>query len=56
MLAGLDPPVGVLHVVIEDETGPDHEDRPVVEFTGWLGLLHALYEATGSTNQPGTGG
>jgi len=46
----VDPPAGRLSVVADDGQGPG---RPAgeISFTGWLGLLRALYEATGA---PGT--
>jgi len=46
----VDPPAGRLSVVAGADRGPG---RPAgeISFTGWLGLLRALYEATGA---PGT--
>jgi hypothetical protein len=47
----VDPPAGRLSVVAGADRGPG---RPAGEvwFTGWLGLLRALSEATGN---PGAG-
>jgi hypothetical protein len=43
-----DPPGGHLRVA----PGAGHDDRPgrevEIRFTGWLGLLRALYEVTGT--------
>jgi len=49
----VDPPAGRLWIVAGAGRGPG---RPAGEigFTGWLGLLRALYEATGSPgDRPG---
>jgi len=55
VLDQVEPPSGRLGAVAE--SGQD--DRQVaageIQFTGWLGLLRALYEATGA-NGPGPPG
>ena len=49
----IDPPGGRLWIV----TGADRSPRPPageICFTGWLGLLRAMYEATGESGaRPG---
>ena len=47
----IDPPVGHLRVTPGPGPAPGHGDKEL-RFTGWLGLLRALYEVTGS---PGNG-
>ena len=44
-----DPPVGRLQVA--SGAGPARGEEPEISFTGWLGLLRALYLATGSGPQ-----
>ena len=51
----VEPPAGSLRLV----AGADPPPRPAggqegeeVPFTGWLGLLRALYQVVGSTDQP----
>jgi len=55
VLDQVEPPDGRLRVMPGD--GP--ADRPVmageIRFTGWLGLLKALYEVTGAA-EPGSRG
>lgn len=55
ILDRVEPPDGRLRVV-----GPGEADRSGkdtgVRFTGWLGLLRALYEVTGARGSGGTGG
>ena len=49
VLEAVEPPVGTLRVV--RGTGRLHDPaREVIGFSGWLGLLRALYELT---TQPG---
>jgi hypothetical protein len=45
MLDSLDPPAGRLRVTSGD--GPVRDEQQGVPFTGWLGLLRALYLVTG---------
>ena len=53
VLDRVEPPVGRLRVV----PGAGHAHRPgsdeEIRFTGWLGLLKALYEVTGGSGAPG---
>lgn len=55
ILHGLEPPAGHLRVVDPgQDRGPEAEQE--IRFTGWLGLLRALYEATGTpggSSRPG---
>ena len=44
-----DPPMGRLQVASGAE--PARDEEPEISFTGWLGLLRALYLATGSGPQ-----
>jgi hypothetical protein len=46
ILDSLDPPAGRLRVISGD--GPVGDEQQGVRFTGWLGLLRALYLVTGS--------
>jgi hypothetical protein len=48
----VEPPTGRLRVV--SDPGPAHQpgSEQEISFTGWLGLLRALYEATA---EPGSG-
>jgi len=46
VLDRLDPPAGHLQVTSSAEQACD--EMPEVSFTGWLGLLRALYLVTGS--------
>ena len=46
ILDSLDPPAGRSRVT--SGAGPAWDERQVVCFTGWLGLLRALYLVTGS--------
>ena len=41
VLDGIDPPIGRLQVT--SGAGPARDEEPEVPFTGWLGLLRALY-------------
>ncbi|HEX6527124.1 MAG TPA: hypothetical protein VF070_44990 [Streptosporangiaceae bacterium] len=43
----VDPPAGRLSIVAAADLGPGRQAEEIC-FTGWLGLLRALYEATGS--------
>jgi len=43
----VDPPAGRLSVVAGADRGPGRPPGEI-SFTGWLGLLRALYEATGA--------
>jgi hypothetical protein len=51
----VDPPAGRLWIVGGADPGPTCPDGPgpdeagEIGFTGWLGLLRALYEATGAS-------
>jgi hypothetical protein len=47
-----DPPVGKLRVTPGPGSAPGRGGDKEFRFTGWLGLLRALYEVTGS---PGGG-
>ena len=44
----LDPPGGRLSVVADASLGPHLPGPAAFCFTGWLGLLKALYEVTGA--------
>ena len=46
VLDGIDPPMGRLQVT--SGAGPARDEEPEVPFSGWLGLLRALYLVTGS--------
>jgi hypothetical protein len=43
----VDPPAGRLLIVADADRGPGRPEGDI-RFTGWLGLLRALYEATGA--------
>jgi hypothetical protein len=47
ILDSTDPPAGRLRVTSGD--GPARDGQRDVPFTGWLGLLRALYLVTGSS-------
>ena len=47
ILDSTDPPAGRLRVT--PGAGPAEDEQPDVPFTGWLGLLRALYLVTGSS-------
>ena len=47
ILDSADPPTGRLLVI--PGAGPARDEQPDVPFTGWLGLLRALYLVTGSS-------
>ena len=47
ILDSTDPPAGRLRVIPGAGAAPD--GQPNVPFTGWLGLLRALYLVTGSS-------
>ena len=49
ILDRIDPPMGRLQVTSGAEPAQDAE--PEISFTGWLGLLRALYLVTGSGPQ-----
>jgi hypothetical protein len=44
----IDPPVGQLRVASAPGSAPEREEDKEFRFTGWLGLLRALYDVTGS--------
>ena len=46
VLDRIDPPAGRLQVA--SSAGPARDTEPEIPFTGWLGLLRALYVVTGS--------
>jgi hypothetical protein len=46
ILDRVDPPAGRLQVT--SSAGPALDEEPAIPFTGWLGLLRALYLVTGS--------
>ena len=46
VLDGIDPPMGRLQVT--SGAGHARDEELEVSFTGWLGLLRALYLVTGS--------
>jgi hypothetical protein len=46
VLGSIDPPEG--HLRVTSSSGHVRDDEPEVCFTGWLGLLRALYLVTGS--------
>ena len=46
ILDGIDPPTGRLQVT--SGAGPARDEEGDIPFTGWLGLLRALYLVTGS--------
>jgi len=49
----IDPPVGQLRVASPPGTAPERGEGKEFRFTGWLGLLRALYDAMGSpTGEP----
>ncbi len=56
VLDQIEPPGGRLRVV----PGAGHNHRPLMAgeiwFTGWLGLLRALYEVTGAAGSGAPGG
>ena len=43
----IDPPVGQLRVASAPGTAPECGEGKEFPFTGWLGLLRALYDVTG---------
>ncbi len=43
----VDPPAGWLSIVASTDRDPGRQAEEI-GFTGWLGLLRALYEATGA--------
>jgi len=47
ILDSIDPPAGRLRVT--SGAGPARDEQRDVCFTGWLGLLRALYLVTGSS-------
>ena len=47
-LDAIDPPVGRLRVTSGPGSAPGRGEDKEFRFTGWLGLLRALYEVTGS--------
>jgi hypothetical protein len=47
-LDSIDPPVGQLRVTSPPGTVPERGEGKEFRFTGWLGLLRALYDVTGS--------
>jgi hypothetical protein len=49
ILDRIDPPMGRLQVASSVE--PAQHAEPEISFTGWLGLLRALYLVTGSGPQ-----
>ncbi len=51
MLDGVEPPGGTLWVVSASEPVPDREHAGAVPFVGWLGLLRALSEVTGTAGR-----
>jgi len=46
ILDRIDPPMGRLQIA--SSAGPARGEEPEIPFTGWLGLLRALYLVTGS--------
>lgn len=48
----LDPPVGRLRMTSGPRSAPGHLGNEDFCFTGWLGLLRALYEMTGMLAGP----
>jgi len=46
ILDRIDPPMGRLQVT--SGAGHAQDEEPEISFTGWLGLLRALYLVTGS--------
>ena len=56
VLEAAEPPAGLLRVV----GGPGHGQHPgsgrEVSFTGWLGLLRALYEVTAAAGPDSSAG
>jgi hypothetical protein len=48
ILDRIEPPGGRLRVVTDHRPGRCQEQSEEIRFTGWLGLLRALYEATGA--------
>jgi hypothetical protein len=55
VLVGSDPPTGQLWIVGQ-EPGSDAQTPEVVEFAGWLGLLHALDAAIAATKRHDSAG
>jgi hypothetical protein len=51
-LDSLDPPAGRLRVTSGPGSAPGHLGNEDFRFTGWLGLLRALYEVTGMPAGP----
>jgi hypothetical protein len=54
-LATIDPPVGLLRVTSGAGAAPGPGEDRELRFTGWLGLLRALYEVTGSPSNGSPG-
>jgi hypothetical protein len=51
ILDRIDPPAGRLRVM--SSAGPARDEDPEIPFTGWLGLLRALYLVTASGPEDG---
>jgi hypothetical protein len=47
----VEPPAGCLRLVADPESAGRGPDAMGVDFTGWLGLLRALYEVIGSRGE-----
>ena len=52
MLDRAEPPAGRLRVVVDPEQAHEPHAGQEIGFSGWLGLLRALYEVTA---EPGAG-
>jgi hypothetical protein len=50
----VEPPAGRLRLV-SDPTPASGADEQEISFSGWLGLLRALYEVVGSPHGPAPG-
>jgi hypothetical protein len=52
IMDSLDPPAGRLRVLPGRRPLPGSAGSAEIEFAGWLGLLRALYEVTGTAGSP----
>ena len=50
----VEPPAGRLGLLADPEQPSDAESQEI-SFSGWLGLLRALYEVVGSSDGPAPG-
>lgn len=52
MLDTAEPPAGRLQVFVDPEHAHEPHVGQEISFSGWLGLLRALYEVTGGAGVP----